>query len=62
VRRLGVARVVFPKHYRAERVARELAALLNDPGYRDQAAITAAVVREEGGAEAAADVIERLLA
>jgi UDP:flavonoid glycosyltransferase YjiC (YdhE family) len=62
VRTLGVARTVLPKEYRTERVAHDLSALLNDPGYRERAAATAAIVRTEGGAEAAADVIERLLA
>ena len=62
VRNLGVARTVFPKEYRAERVARDLHALLTDASYRERAAATAAVVRKERGAEAAADVIERLLA
>jgi UDP:flavonoid glycosyltransferase YjiC (YdhE family) len=62
VRKLGVARVVLPKEYRAERVARDLHALLDDAGYRERAAATAAIVRAEGGAEAAADVIEALLA
>jgi rhamnosyltransferase subunit B len=62
VRKLGVARVVLPNEYRAARVARELRALLTDADYREHAAATAAIVRQEGGAEAAADVIERLLA
>jgi UDP:flavonoid glycosyltransferase YjiC (YdhE family) len=62
VRKLGVARVLLPKEYRAERVARDLSALLNDASYRERAAATAAVVRAERGAAAAADVIERLLA
>jgi UDP:flavonoid glycosyltransferase YjiC (YdhE family) len=58
----GVARTLLPKEYRAERVARELRSLLDDAGYRERAAATAAIVRAEGGAAAAADVIERLLA
>jgi UDP:flavonoid glycosyltransferase YjiC (YdhE family) len=62
VRKLGVARTVFPTEYRAERVARDLHALLTEPSYRERAAATAAVVREERGAEAAADVIEHVLA
>src|SRR5688572_1566678 len=62
VRKLGVARVVFPKEYRAERVARDLRALLTGPSYRERAAAVSIVVREERGAEAAAAVIERLLA
>src|SRR5437899_11929132 len=36
--RLGVARDIGRKHYRAERVASELAKLLEDPGYRKRAA------------------------
>jgi rhamnosyltransferase subunit B len=62
VRNLGIARTVFPKEYRVERVARDLHALLTDARYGERAAATAAIVREERGAEAAADVIERLLA
>jgi UDP:flavonoid glycosyltransferase YjiC (YdhE family) len=61
VRKLGLARTLLPKEYRAERVARELRALLNEPRYRERAAAVSIVVREERGAEAAATVIERLL-
>jgi UDP:flavonoid glycosyltransferase YjiC (YdhE family) len=39
-----------------------LRALLTDLRYGARAAAAAAIVREEGGAEAAADVIEHLLA
>jgi len=62
VRKLGVARTVFPAEYRAERVAHDLGALLRDASYRERAATVAAIVREERGAEAAADAIERALA
>jgi rhamnosyltransferase subunit B len=62
VRKLGVARTLFPQHYRAERVARELDALLHDGSYRERAAETAKIVRQEGGAAAAAEAIERLIA
>ena len=61
VRRLGVARTVFPNEYRAERVARELRALLDDLRYLERAAAVSIVVREERGARAAVAVIERLL-
>ena len=61
VRRLGVARTVFPSEYRAERVARELRALLDDLRYLERAAAVSIVVREERGARAAVAVIERLL-
>jgi len=57
VTRLGVARTLFPKRYTASRVVGELRPLLDDPGYRTRAAATAAVVRGEGGAEAAAEAI-----
>jgi len=62
VRKLGVARAVFPREYRAPRVVRDLGALLGNAGYRERAAEVATIVRAERGAEAAADVIERLLA
>ncbi len=62
VRQLGVARALFPNEDRAERVARDLGALLSDASYRERAAATAAIVREERGAEAAADVVEHVLA
>jgi UDP:flavonoid glycosyltransferase YjiC (YdhE family) len=60
VRKLGVARTLLPSEYRAERVARELRALLQEPSYRERAAAVSIVVREERGAEAAAAAIERL--
>jgi MGT family glycosyltransferase len=61
VRKLGVARTLLPNEYRAERVARELRALLQDLRYRERAAAVSIVVREERGAEAAVAVIEKLL-
>jgi UDP:flavonoid glycosyltransferase YjiC (YdhE family) len=62
VRKLGVARVLFPNEYRAEQVASKLRTLLREPSYRERAAAVSIVVREERGAEAAAVAIERLLA
>jgi UDP:flavonoid glycosyltransferase YjiC (YdhE family) len=61
VRKLGVARTLLPSEYRADRVARELDSLLNHASHRERAAATAAIVREERGAEAAADEIEKRL-
>ena len=58
--KLGVARTVFPKEYTAARVARELTLLL-DVHYRQRAEEVAAVVGQEGGADAAAAAIEKLL-
>jgi UDP:flavonoid glycosyltransferase YjiC (YdhE family) len=60
VTKLGVARTVFPKQPTAARVARELTLLL-DARYRQRAEEVAAVVRQEGGADAAAAAIETLL-
>jgi UDP:flavonoid glycosyltransferase YjiC (YdhE family) len=60
VRRLGVARTLFPSEYRAQRVATELNALLTG-AYRERAAVVAETVRRERGAEAAVDAIERVL-
>jgi UDP:flavonoid glycosyltransferase YjiC (YdhE family) len=57
VSRLGVSRTLYPKRYTASRVASELRLLLEEPRYRERAAATAAVVCQEGGAEAAAEAI-----
>jgi UDP:flavonoid glycosyltransferase YjiC (YdhE family) len=59
--RLGVARTLFPQRYERARVARELNMLLLETSYRERAAATGAIVREENGAEAAAEAIERVL-
>jgi rhamnosyltransferase subunit B len=60
VTNLGVARTVFPRRYKAARVARELERLLGEAHYAERSAATAEVVRAEGGAEAAAEAIEQL--
>ena len=36
-KRLGVAKVVYPRRYSARRVAEQLRALLEEPEYRDRA-------------------------
>jgi rhamnosyltransferase subunit B len=59
--RLGVARTLYPRRYRPDRLERELTHLLEDPAYRERAADVAAVVRAEPGAAGAADAIEALL-
>jgi UDP:flavonoid glycosyltransferase YjiC (YdhE family) len=61
ITKLGVARTLHPKRYRAARVARELARLLGDD-YRGRAEPVAAIVRSEGGAGAAAEALEQLAA
>ncbi|MDX2218867.1 MAG: glycosyltransferase [Burkholderiales bacterium] len=59
--RLGTARVLLPKHYRAEKVARELHALLTDVRYLDAAANIRTALQDENGASAACDRIEATL-
>jgi UDP:flavonoid glycosyltransferase YjiC (YdhE family) len=61
VERLGVARTIYPKQYRAARVAETLAALLADGSLAHVAAEIGAVVRAEDGATAACDRIESVL-
>jgi len=57
--RLGMARIVPPRRYRARRVAEELARLTRDPAFREAAARVATVVRAERGVDTACDAIER---
>jgi rhamnosyltransferase subunit B len=59
--RLGVARIVGPRRFRARRVAAELARILEDSAYLDRARAAAAVVATEPGVGAAVDEIERAL-
>jgi rhamnosyltransferase subunit B len=59
--RLGVARVITPRRFRARRVATELARLLEDPAYQDRARDAAAAVAAEPGAAAAVHEIEQVL-
>lgn len=59
VSRLGVARVLYPKRYSAERVAAELRALLTEPSYAARADAIGRLVRSDRGVDAAC---ERVLA
>jgi rhamnosyltransferase subunit B len=61
VTNLGVARTVSPGAYRERRVAHELGILLEDHTYQRRASEIAAVVRGEGGADAAAAAIDAVL-
>jgi UDP:flavonoid glycosyltransferase YjiC (YdhE family) len=61
VARLGVARVIDARQYRASAVVRALDALISDPRYEKRAADAAAIVRSERGADAAVDVIAEVL-
>ena len=58
---LGVARTIYPRRYKADRVATELKRLLDDRAYASRSAAVAAVVRQEDGADAAAAAIEPML-
>ena len=61
-RRLGVARVISPRRYRAQRVAAALRHVLEDREMAACAAHIATRVRAEDGVRTACDAIERLLA
>jgi UDP:flavonoid glycosyltransferase YjiC (YdhE family) len=60
-RSLGVARVVRRSRARAERLARELKAVLEDPATAPRAREVGERVRAEAGARAAADAILALV-
>jgi rhamnosyltransferase subunit B len=62
VERLGVARVLYPKHYTAERAAAALRVLLDDPAPGLAAEAVGARIRAEDGVSAACEAIEAYLA
>jgi rhamnosyltransferase subunit B len=61
VARLGVARTLARKHYRAARLRKELAALAGQPSYAARAAQVGRTVARENGAEQTARLIDALL-
>ena len=61
LRRLGMARTIGRKRYRAARVAAELESLLRDTAYARRAAEVGSKIRAEDGVGAACDAIERFL-
>jgi rhamnosyltransferase subunit B len=61
IERLGVARVVYPPQYRAQRVAQELRRLLDEPRFVQTAKEVAARVRAEDGTSEACNAIEQHL-
>jgi len=61
IRRLGVARQLTPKQYRAARVQADLRALLSDARYAARAREVALTVKAERGPEGACLAIEELL-
>jgi UDP:flavonoid glycosyltransferase YjiC (YdhE family) len=62
VQRLGVSRTLRAEQYRRARVIPELRALLAERSYAARAHEVAALVRSEGGADAAAAQVASLLA
>ncbi len=62
VARLGCGRALPRPRYNEQSATRELKALLDNKSYAERAAEVAEVVRQENGARAAADAIERILA
>lgn len=61
LQRLGVARVLPARRYRAARAAQQLDKLLRDPAGAQRSEACAAALQKHKGAAAAADVIERAL-
>jgi UDP:flavonoid glycosyltransferase YjiC (YdhE family) len=61
VERLGIAKVIYPGAYRADRVERALRSLLDEPLFASRAAIVGEIVRSERGADAACEEIERVV-
>lgn len=59
--RLGVARVLYPRHYTAARAAAHLDVLLRSAGYRKRAETVGRTARSEDGVTRACVAIERLL-
>jgi rhamnosyltransferase subunit B len=61
VTQLGVARMLFPKHYEARRVVAQVRALVEDPRYAQRAAEVGGLVRAEDGVQRACDTLEAYL-
>ena len=62
VETLGVSRTIYPRRYRAPRVAEALRSLLDDPAFSRNATAVAEQVRSEDGVGTACREIERVLA
>ncbi len=58
MRRLGVARVIERRHYRAERAAPLIRELLGDPAYRERAFSAARTIADEDAPRTACDALE----
>jgi rhamnosyltransferase subunit B len=60
MRRLGVARVLYPRRYTHARAVDQLRALLTERTYADRAETVGRIVRAERGVEQACEIILRL--
>lgn len=60
-KRLGIARIISRKRYRAQKVATELECLLGDPSYARRTAEVGSKIQAEDGVGAACDAIESFL-
>jgi len=61
IRKMGVGLVLKARRFDARRAAPMIASLIDAPAYRAEAERIGAMIRQENGAEAAAEAIERLL-
>jgi UDP:flavonoid glycosyltransferase YjiC (YdhE family) len=59
LQRLGVARTIPRREYRAGRVYSELDQMLRDPSYAAKTAVVAGIIANENGVRSASDAIER---
>jgi hypothetical protein len=59
--KLGVARMLLPKHYVATRVVAQVRALVEAPPYAQRAAEVGGLVRAEDGVQGACDALEAYL-
>jgi UDP:flavonoid glycosyltransferase YjiC (YdhE family) len=59
--RLGIARTVSRRRYRSACVTAELEQLLGDPAYADRASQVGEPIRDEDGAQAACNALEKFL-
>lgn len=62
IQKLGVGNVIAQKRYRADRVARELHAILSDANYADAARDAACIIEHEDGIAAASEGLIRAAA
>ena len=59
MRRLGVAKIIQRKNYTAEKAARVIRKMLDDPGYRERASVLSKQISGEEALRSACDALEQ---